>query len=818
MSDVVQKPVAILVVEDDAGDFGLVRAHARLAGLLQGAESDTLAWAKTLAEALDMVSRSLPEVVLLDLALPDSSGIATVEAMHAAVPAVPIVVLTGNDDHAQAAAALLAGAQDYLVKGHFEHYALGRAIRHAVVRKQLELGLAQTQERLELALSGADLGLWDWDIASGRLALNERTCAMLGYTLAEVEPHIDHWRRWVHPDDLSAVEAAVMAHLKGQSAAYEFEYRMRHKSGRWVWMLDRGKVVERGAGGKPLRAAGTQLDISVRKAAEEELRVAAIAFESQEGIVVTDVDNVILKINHAFTAATGYTSEEAIGHRMTLLKSGVQDTAFYAAMWDCIKRTGEWHGEIWNRRKNGEIYPDWLIITAVKADDGMVTHYVGTLTDISARKRAEQMSQDSAARLRATIDSALDGAISIDAAGRLIDFNPAAEEIFGWKKDEILGRLMSDVIVPEQHRAAHAHGLARFVQTREKHIMNQRVEITALRRDGSEFPVELTITAIRQNDEDIFTAYIRDITERKRAEDELRVAATAFESQEGIFVTDAKRVILRVNHAFSEITGYAAEEAIGQTPALLSSGRHDAGFYAQMQQSLATTGAWQGEIWNRRKNGEVFPEWLTITAVKRQDGVLTHYVSTLTDITLRKAAEDEMRNMAFYDPLTELPNRRLLLDRLRQALTVSARTRHRGALLFIDLDNFKTLNDTLGHDIGDLLLQQVASRLLGCVREGDTVARLGGDEFVLMLEELSEDSTVAAAYATAVGDKILERLGETYQLGKHDYRCTPSIGVTLFGEKREDVAAVLKRADVAMYKAKAGGRNAQCFIDADTVV
>ena len=818
MSDVVQKPVAILVVEDDAGDFGLVRAHARLAGLLQGAESDTLAWAKTLAEALDMVSRSLPEVVLLDLALPDSSGIATVEAMHAAVPAVPIVVLTGNDDHAQAAAALLAGAQDYLVKGHFEHYALGRAIRHAVVRKQLELGLAQTQERLELALSGADLGLWDWDIASGRLALNERTCAMLGYTLAEVEPHIDHWRRWVHPDDLSAVEAAVMAHLKGQSAAYEFEYRMRHKSGRWVWMLDRGKVVERGAGGKPLRAAGTQLDISVRKAAEEELRVAAIAFESQEGIVVTDVDNVILKINHAFTAATGYTSEEAIGHRMTLLKSGVQDTAFYAAMWDCIKRTGEWHGEIWNRRKNGEIYPDWLIITAVKADDGMVTHYVGTLTDISARKRAEQMSQDSAARLRATIDSALDGAISIDAAGRLIDFNPAAEEIFGWKKDEILGRLMSDVIVPEQHRAAHAHGLARFVQTREKHIMNQRLEITALRRDGSEFPVELTITAIRQNDEDIFTAYIRDITERKRAEDELRVAATAFESQEGIFVTDAKRVILRVNHAFSEITGYAAEEAIGQTPALLSSGRHDAGFYAQMQQSLATTGAWQGEIWNRRKNGEVFPEWLTITAVKRQDGVLTHYVSTLTDITLRKAAEDEMRNMAFYDPLTELPNRRLLLDRLRQALTVSARTRHRGALLFIDLDNFKTLNDTLGHDIGDLLLQQVAARLLGCVREGDTVARLGGDEFVLMLEELSEDSTVAAAYATAVGDKILERLGESYQLGKHDYRCTPSIGVTLFGAKREDVAEVLKRADVAMYKAKAGGRNAQCFIDADTAV
>ncbi len=808
----------ILVVEGDAGDFALVRAHARLAGLVPSGESDTLIWAKTLAEAIGIVSRGMPDVVLLELALPDSNGIATVQAMHEAAPGVPIVVLTGNEDHAQAAAVLLAGAQDYLVKGRFEYHTLGSAVRHALVRKRLELGLAQTQERLELALVGADLGLWDWDIMSGRLALNERTCAMLGYTLAEVEPHIDHWRQWVHPDDLPAVESAVMVHMKGQSAAYEFEYRMRHKSGRWVWMLDRGKVVERGADGKPLRAAGTQLDISVRKAAEDELRVAAIAFESQEGIVVTDVDNVILKINHAFTAATGYTPEEAIGHRMTLLKSGVQDTVFYAAMWDCIKRTGQWHGEIWNRRKNGEIYPDWLIITAVKRDDGMVTHYVGTLTDISARKRAEKMSQDSAARLRATLDSALDGAISIDAAGRLIDFNPAAEAIFGWKKAEILGRLMADIIVPEQHRAAHAHGLARFVQTREKHIMNQRVEITALRRDGSEFPVELTITAIRQNDEDIFTAYIRDITERKQSEDELRIAATAFESQEGIFVTDEKSVILRVNHAFSEITGYSAEDAIGKMPGIFKSGRHGADFYAQMQQSLETTGAWQGEIWNRRKSGEVFPEWLTITAVKRQDGVLTHYVSTLTDITLRKAAEDEMRSMAFYDPLTELPNRRLLLDRLQQALTVSARTRHQGALLFIDLDNFKTLNDTLGHDIGDLLLQQVAERLLGCVREGDTVARLGGDEFVLMLEELSEDSTVATAYASAVGQKILERLGENYLLGKHDYCCTPSIGVTLFGVRREDVADVLKRADVAMYQAKAGGRNAQRFIDSDAAV
>ena len=822
MSEILQNPVSILVVEDDAGDFGLVRAHARLAGLLPAGDHEGLVWTRTLAEALAMTRTWRPDVLLLDLALADSSGIDTVTAMHKALPDAPIVVLTGNDDPAQAAACLVAGAQDYLIKGQFGHHALGSAVRHALVRKKLELGLAETQQRLELALGGADLGLWDWDLSSGHLTINERTCAMLGYTLQEVEPHIESWRRQTHPDDLPSVEAAVKAHLKGLCAAYEFEYRMRHKAGHWVWMLDRGKVVERDGEGRPLRAAGTQLDITLRKQAEEELRIAATAFESQECIVVTDADNVILKINHAFTASTGYTPEDAVGHRMNLLRSGVQDDAFYAAMWDCIKRTGEWHGEIWNRRKNGEIHPDWLIVTAVKRGDGTVSHYVGTLTDITERKRAEKKLQEIVVRLQATLDSALDGAISIDSAGRLIDFNPAAEAIFGWKKEEILGRPMADILVPQQHRCAHHDGLSRFVQTRKTHIMNQRVEITALRRDGSEFPVELTITAIRQNDEDLFTAYIRDITERKQAEmarlqaeEELRIAATAFQSQEGILVTDEKSVILRVNRAFTTITGYTAEDVIGKTPRLLSSGHHDADFYKQMWRDIVENGAWQGEVWNRRKGGELYPEWLTITAVKRQDGTVTHYVATLLDITLRKAAEDEMRSLAFYDPLTGLPNRRLLLDRLQQALALSSRTKRLGAVLFIDLDNFKTLNDTLGHDKGDLLLQQVGERVVACVREGDTASRLGGDEFVVMLEDLSENALEAAEYAKAVGEKVLARLGQPYCLASHDYRSTPSIGITLFGAARETVGDVLKRADVAMYEAKAAGRNALHFTDSD---
>ncbi|TAL43959.1 MAG: EAL domain-containing protein, partial [Methylovulum sp.] len=301
--------------------------------------------------------------------------------------------------------------------------------------------------------------------------------------------------------------------------------------------------------------------------------------------------------------------------------------------------------------------------------------------------------------------------------------------------------------------------------------------------------------------------------ERERAVSELRIAATAFESHEGMIVTDSGGTILRVNRAFTEISGYSAEEVVGKNPRLLKSGRHDAVFYATMWESIHRTGVWEAEIWNRRKNGEIYPGHLTITAVKNTDGVVTHYISTLTDITLNKAAEDEIKYLAFYDPLTRLPNRRLLLDRLKQALAASARSGRTGALLFIDLDNFKTLNDAFGHDIGDILLQHVAQRLESSVREGDTVARLGGDEFVVMLENLSDHALDAAAQAKAVGNKILTTLNLPYQLSTYEYHSTPSIGATLFSNHPLGIEELLKQADIAMYQAKKSGRNTLCFFD-----
>jgi diguanylate cyclase (GGDEF)-like protein/PAS domain S-box-containing protein len=308
-------------------------------------------------------------------------------------------------------------------------------------------------------------------------------------------------------------------------------------------------------------------------------------------------------------------------------------------------------------------------------------------------------------------------------------------------------------------------------------------------------------------------AKVAQAEEQMKVAQELRIAATAFESLHGMMVTDARGIILRVNKAFVEMTGWSAEEAIGQKPALLKSGRHDAAFYADMWRQLAASGAWSGEIWDRRKNGEIYPKWQTISAVRGMDGQITHYVAAFSDISERKEAEQRIHDLAYYDPLTRLPNRRLLLDRLQQALSLSARNGHYGALLFIDLDNFKSLNDTLGHDMGDLLLIQVAERLQTCLRGSDTAARLGGDEFVIMLEDLSDQLQVAATDAETVGTKILDALNRAYHLAGKEHHSTPSIGITLYRGNEAGIDELLKQADLAMYQAKAAGRNAMRFYD-----
>ena len=304
---------------------------------------------------------------------------------------------------------------------------------------------------------------------------------------------------------------------------------------------------------------------------------------------------------------------------------------------------------------------------------------------------------------------------------------------------------------------------------------------------------------------------VQDITERVLAEEELRLAAVTFKTHAGILITDRDGTILRANPAMEAMTGYSAKELVGSNPRILRSDRQDPEFYQRMWVAIEERGQWQGEVWNKRKDGSQYAEWLTITAVQNDQGEVTHYVSTSQDITERKRAEARIEHLAYYDDLTDLANRRLLRDRLQQEIAVARRHRAFGALLYLDLDRFKHLNDALGHPVGDELLRQVGARLKYLVRAEDTVARLGGDEFVVLLPAHSREQAQVGFEAQSVAEKIRSQLADSYDLNGHSYHISVSTGIVLFPEGGEDADDVLKHADSALYRAKDEGRNAIRF-------
>jgi diguanylate cyclase (GGDEF)-like protein/PAS domain S-box-containing protein len=446
----------------------------------------------------------------------------------------------------------------------------------------------------------------------------------------------------------------------------------------------------------------------------------------------------------------------------------------------------------------------------------------GNMLDITGRKLAERRQREAAERMQYMI-----------ATSPTILFASRMEEnclVTHWVSDNItriLGYTIDEVLQPDWW-ITHIHAGDRERVLLDSAVLfegtQQAYEYRFIHKNGAVLWMRDEQQLIRDNAgrvTEVLKAWT-DITERKHEELELRIAATAFETQEGIIITDRENRILRINRAFTRLTGYSAEEVIGKTPALLKSGRQDAEFYRKMWDAIERNKYWEGEIWNRRKNGDVYPEWLIITAIPDARGKIANYVAAFLDITQMKKKEAEIHALAFYDPLTQLPNRRLLYNRLDHALALSKRCRLHGALIFLDLDQFKIINDTQGHAVGDQVLVETARRLLAVVREIDTVARLGGDEFVVMLEDLSAEPDEAAAQAQTIAEKINRALAEPYRLDSKlgetgklsiEHYSSASTGVTLFLDHAESANELMKRADMAMYQAKHSGRNTICFFD-----
>lgn len=410
------------------------------------------------------------------------------------------------------------------------------------------------------------------------------------------------------------------------------------------------------------------------------------------------------------------------------------------------------------------------------------------------RKRALHASEEELARQQQILDQIHDSVIVMDLGGYITGWNKGAEQQFGYTAEEAVGRNILFLYADEED---DSHFFETFLDHGGREMVVKR-----RKKSGEVFWASLSLSLSRDaagNPVAIY-GYLVDITERLEAEEKLRLQAAIFEySDEGIMVTDVSQRILSVNKAFTKITGYDAAEVIGQLPSLFKSGLHDPEFYRDMNAAIVGNGHWIGELWNRRKSGENYPAWMSISGVHNKDGAITHYFAVFTDLTERKNAEKQIYRLAYYDVLTGLPNRAMLHTLLRQSLVEAQRHGAHGAVMFVDLDRFKQINDTLGHSPGDFLLKEVARRLLECLRNEDIVTRIGGDEFVVALVDIAKRE-----HASIVARKILTNLARPVQIHGHELRITASIGISIYPDDGDDAETLIRNADVAMYRAKQG--------------
>ncbi len=425
------------------------------------------------------------------------------------------------------------------------------------------------------------------------------------------------------------------------------------------------------------------------------------------------------------------------------------------------------------------------------------------LEDVTEREQLRSTSRQSGARIQAVLDNVADGIVSMDQQGLIESLNVAAERLFGYTEADMRGCGMQKLLGERrnaQHRAA------------DRWLAPGSGELQGRRKDGSLFPMELTISEMRLDERLMLIGVVRDITARKSAEGELAKLAGALEqTADSVAITDRSGRIEYVNHAFEETTGYCRAEVMGRTPRIVKSGKHSSSFYARLWQTIVCGEVFRDVFINRRKDGELYYEEKTISPIRDAlSGAITHFVSTGKDISDRMQVQQRLDYLAHHDVLTGMPNRLLLASRLQRAMIRAARHKKQMAILFLDLDHFKKINDTLGHEAGDRLLCAVAGRLGDCLRQDDTVARLGGDEFAALIEDLEHSDDVMP-----ILEKLVNAMQYPFSLDGYEFFLTFSIGICLYPQDGEDVEVLLRNADVAMYRAKADGRNSYRFYTAD---
>lgn len=526
-------------------------------------------------------------------------------------------------------------------------------------------------------------------------------------------------------------------------------------------------------------------------------------------VIITDQDHNICYVNPGFSATFGFQLEESLGKKpdalIGLSALGQEESVFNRHfltndLWDKSDEELPWVGEQYALTRHRGVIPVSVLLSAATCDQKKYSYNVAILSDISLQRASVEHIK----LLSEVVEQSPVAAIITDVSGNIEYVNTKFETLTGYGRDEVLGKNPKILKSGETSKKEYGN-LWRTISSGG--VWNG--EFNNVAKSGKRYWESACISGVRNTQGEI-THYVgikEDITERKLNDKKLRVASTVFEStSEGMMVTNAEKVIQTVNSAFCDVTGYQQEDVIGLTPTLLASGRHDDAFYQTMYTSLSLRGHWEGEIWNRRKNGEVYPLWVSISVIYDAQERVEGYVSLFRDITQRKENEDRIFYQANFDPLTALPNRNLFNDRLKSAMEASKRYKNKFALLFIDLDRFKNVNDTLGHTIGDLLLESVAYRLKSDIRDVDTCARLGGDEFAIILPDIKEP-----AVAEVIANKLVQSMATPFLVRGHDVFISSSIGITIFPDDGADSEILIRNADVAMYRAKENGRNSIQF-------
>ena len=644
-------------------------------------------------------------------------------------------------------------------------------------------------------------GVFLVDAATGAyLEANERACELLGYSREEI------LGRHVWEISTSFADAADWrtknASLTEKVRVVNANFRCRHGN-----LLPVEVRVYQVHDGERLLHVAIFRDISATRRIEAALREGErhyrqVIDSAIDGYFAIDRQHRFKEVNDTLCNLFGYLREEWIGK--TPLDFVTEDSrAELIAQMQRVDTTDRRQYQLVARRKNGTTFPILLNTATHRNEKGEVVGSFGFVTDLTPIAEAQRAVAESERELRGILDHLQDTYYRTDRHGVFTRVSRSVEQLLGYTVVEVLGRKLADLYCFPADR----QDFVARMRANDGRIVG--AESRLRHKDGHEVWVRTNAHFIHDAAGNVVgvEGTTRDNTGPRRAEEELRLAAKVFESSgEAIMITDAGGRIISVNQAFSRVTGHAARDVVGRNANLLSSGRHSREFFDQMWRSVLDNGYWQGEIWNRRHNGEVFPEWLGISSVRDADGKITHFVGIFSDISERKAAEAKIAFLAHHDPLTGLPNRLLLKDRMQQGMAHAERAGRKVALLFVDLDRFKAVNDSFGHPAGDVLLRDAAQRLRACVRDSDTISRHGGDEFLVVLTDLQSSEVPAQ-----IAHKIMATLSQPFHIEAHEATISASVGIAVYPEDGADFDELLKKADTAMYHAKEAGRNACRF-------